>query len=331
MATSILGGHDAVRVAIVQTPPVYLDLAASVRKACDRIREAAGNGARLIAFPEAWLPGFPAWPEGPDSLVLDWSALRIRLYDNALLVPGEATRQLCEVAAETRCTVVMGCQELDSAPRSHTLYDTLLVIDDAGRIVGRHRKLTPTHSEKAIWGVGDGASLTTHETGVGRVGGLICGENVSGLFRGRLIEDGQDIHVMAFPAAAALEGPRLYEPDTVGTDFFGYHLARTHALEAGCFVLLACGYYTRDDYPDDLPLRDRMFLDDYRGGSCVFAPGGMPLTEPTYGDTILYADCPADMVKISKAVIDTGGHYARPDVVRLDWRARPTPVGGAAA
>ncbi|MEM8531127.1 MAG: carbon-nitrogen hydrolase family protein [Chloroflexota bacterium] len=318
-AMKIFGGHQEVRVAIVQTPPVYLDRSKSVDKACEKIIEAGQNGAKLVAFSEAWLPGFPAWAESADSMVVEWASVRIQLYDNALLIPGEDTKRLCEAAATANCNVVMGCQELDSRPQSHTLYNTLLYIDNQGQILGKHRKLTPTHTEKAIWGAGDGTDLTTYATNIGRIGGLMCGENASSRFRVRLIDCGHDFHVMAYPAAVTLEGPRIHEPDETGTDFMGYFLARSHALEAGCFVLLACGYYTKDIFPEDFPMSDHIFMDNFRGGSCIFAPGGMPLTEPTFGDTILYADCHADMIKINKAIIDSVGHYERPDVVSLDW------------
>ena len=321
--SKIFGGKKEVRVAIVQTAPVYLDLEKSTDKACEKIIEAGKNGASLVAFSEAWLPGFPAWAESAASEIYEWAEVRIQLYDNALTIPSKETQQLCDAAAQANCNVVIGCQELDPRPQSHTLYNTLLFIDNHGKILGRHRKLTPTHMEKSIWGAGDGSDLRTYPTDIGRIGGLICGENVSSLFRARLISLGQEFHVMAYPAAASIEGPRMHEPDNVGNEFFGFPLARAHALEAGCFVLLACGYYTMEDFPEDFPLRDQIFLDDFRGGSCVFAPGGMQLTESTYGDTILYADCAADMIKINKAIIDTGGHYGRPDVVSLDWHAKP--------
>ena len=321
--SKIFGGKKEVRVAIVQTPPVYLNLEKSVDKACKKIIEAGENGASLVAFSEAWLPGFPAWGESATSEIYEWAEVRIQLYDNALIIPSKETQRLCDAAAQANCNVVIGCQELDSRPQSHTLYNTLLFIDNHGKILGRHRKLTPTHMEKSIWGAGDGSDLRTYSTDIGRIGGLICGENVSSLFRARLISFGQEFHVMSFPAAASLDGPRMHEPDNEGSEFFGFPLARAHALEAGCFVLLACGYYTMDDIPEDFPLRDQVFLDDFRGGSCVIAPGGMQLTESTYGDTILYADCSADMIKINKAIIDTGGHYGRPDVVSLDWHAKP--------
>lgn len=318
--TKIFNGKQKVKVAIAQTPPIFMDLAASTEKACRAIIEAGEHGAELIAFPEAWLPGYPCWEEHLASEVLPWANTRVLMYDNALVIPSRETDALCKAAKQARCNVVMGCNELDSSPANHTIYNTLLYIDSEGEIVGRHRKLTPTHAERAIWGVGDGSDLQVYETGIGRIAGLICGENSSSLFRYHLIAQGVQIHVMSYPGAATLDGPRMHEPDDIGTEFFGYPIARAHALEAGCFVLLVCGYFTEDQYPEDFPLKDKLFFDDFRGGSCMFAPGGMPLLEPVYGDRIVYGEFDADMIKMGKAVIDSVGHYARPDVVRLDWK-----------
>jgi len=138
--------------------------------------------------------------------------------------------------------------------------------------------------------------------------------------RARMIEQGEDFHVGVFPGAFALHtGPKLEEADTGGTFFWGHTLTRAHAMEAGCFVLSACGYMTLSDIPSDFPLRDTVNVDYAKGGSQIVAPLGIPLVPPTAGDTILYADCQADMIKVWKAIIDTVGHYARPDILRLEY------------
>lgn len=317
----IFNGKQKIKVAIAQIAPIFQDLQKSVDKACKAILEAGENNAELLAFPEAWLAGYPCWEEHLASEVLPWAETRIQFYDNALQIPSHETEQLCEAAAQAKCNVIMGCNELEASPYSHTIYNTLLYINSEGNIIGKHRKLMPTHAERAIWGVGDGTDLEVYDTSIGRIGGLICGETSSSLLRYRLIELGEQIHVMAFPGAASLDGPRMHEPDETGTEFFGYPLARVHALEAGCFVLLVCGYFTEEQYPDQFPWKDKLFFDNYRGGSCIFAPGGMPLMEPTFGEMLVYSECDADMIKINKAIIDSSGHYSRPDVVGLDWRA----------
>jgi len=225
---------------------------------------------------------------------------------------------LCQAAAQSKVHVVIGCNELDSRDGVHTIYNTLLFIERSGRILGRHRKTVPTFVERAVWGPGDGTDLVTYETDIGRIGGLICGEHLMPLIRARMIEQGEDFHISVFPGAFSLHtGPRLEEPDKEGEFFWGHTLTRAHAMEAGAFVLSACGYMTEKDLPESFPLRDKVNLDYAHGGSQIVAPLGIPLVAPTSGDTIIYADCQADMIKVWKAIIDTVGHYARPDVVRL--------------
>lgn len=319
-ANKVLGGRKKARVAVVQTPPVYLDREKTIDRACEKIAEAAAGGAELIAFTETWLAGYPYWGEGWGSQLQEWLALRVRFYDNALLIPSEDTDRLCQAAARANAHVAIGCNELDSRSGVHTLYNTLLFIERSGKILGRHRKTVPTFVERAVWGFGDGSDLITYETDIGRIGGLICGEHLMPLIRARMIEQGEDFHVAVFPGAFALHtGPKLEEPDREGQFFWGHTLTRAHAMEAGAFVLSACGYMTQEDIPDNFPLADTVSLAYAHGGSQVVAPLGIPLVPPTSGDTILFADCDADMIKVWKAIIDTVGHYARPDIVRLQF------------
>lgn len=178
----------------------------------------------------------------------------------------------------------------------------------------------PTFVERAVWGMGDGSDLQVMETDFGRIGGLICGENLMTLARAHMIQQGEDFHVAVFPGAFALHtGPRLEEFDADASSFWGYSSCRAHAFEAGAFVLASCGYITDEDIPGDFPLRETLNIEYARGGSAVYAPIGIPLEAPRAGDTIVYAVCPADLIKISKAIIDTVGHYARPDLLSLQY------------
>ncbi len=322
----IMNGRDAVRVAIVQTPPCFLDLERSVDKACTKIAEAAAGGAGLIAFSETWLAGYPYWDEGWNSDAEPWMAVRKRFYDNALVVGGEACQRLCDTAARHGVVVVIGCNELDERPGCHTIYNTLLTIGADGAIAGRHRKLRPTFVESAFWGQGQGDDLYTHATAVGRVGGLICGEHVMTLARARMAQQGEDFHVAVYPGAFNVwSGPKLQVEDPDGRTFIGYASCRAHANEAGAFVLCAVGIIGPQDIPADFPMRDTLNIGYARGGSMVVSPAGVPLVGPVYGDTIVYADCPAGMVKVAKSIIDTNGHYARPELLSL----RYTPPGTA--
>jgi len=316
----VLGGRTSVKVAVVQTSPVFFDRDKSLQLACEKIAEAAKNGADLVAFTETWLSGYPYWDEGWGSHLEGWIPTRIQLYDSSVIIPSEDTRVLCEAAAKANIHVVIGCNELDGRRGVHTIYNTLLFIERTGRILGRHRKTVPTFVERAIWGFGDGSDLITYETDIGRIGGLICGEHLMPLVRARLIDQGEDFHIAVFPGSFALHtGPKLEEPDPEAKYFWGHTLTRTHAMEAGAFVLSACGYMMPEDLPADFPLRDKVNLDYAQGGSQIVAPLGFPLVPPTRGDTIIYADCQADMIKVWKAIIDTVGHYARPDIVRLQY------------
>lgn len=318
----VMNGRDSVTVAIVQTAPIYLDRERTIDKAVLKIEEAAAQGAELIVFSETWVAGYPYWGEGWETDVRKWAEVRALFYDNALVIPSEDTDRLCDAAARANSYIVIGCNELDPRPGVHTIYNTLLFIDRSGRILGRHRKLQPTFVERAVWGMGDGTDLVSYETDIGRIGGLICGEHLMTPVRAQMIRSGEDFHIAVFPGAFALHtGPKLEEPDFDGRSFWGHTLTRAHALEAGAFVLSACGFIRSEDIPADFPLRETLNIDYAVGGSQVVAPLGIPLVEPTVGDTILYATCEATMIKVWKAIIDTVGHYARPDVVRVEYLA----------
>ena len=320
----VLNGHPAVKVAIVQTAPVFFDRQKTIDKACRKIEEAAREGAQIIVFSEAWIAGYPYWGEGWESRVGDWMDVRARFYDSTLMIDDDDTQRLCDAAARANAVVVIGCNEMDPRPAVHTIYNTLLFIGNHGEVLGRRRKMMPTFVERAVWGCGDGSDLQPVETDYGRIGGLICGENLMTLARAHLIAQGEDFHVAVFPGAFALHtGPKLEEFDATAESFWGYSSCRAHAFEAGAFVLGSCGFITEADFPTDFALRDSLNIDYAKGGSAVYAPIGIPLAPPTPGDTIVYAVCPAQFVKIAKAVVDTVGHYARPDLFTLSMHARP--------
>ncbi len=320
----VLNGRPAVKVAIVQTPPAFLDKDRTLDIACQRIAEAGAQGANIIAFSEAWVSGYPYWGEGWESHLPDWMAVRAAFFDNALMIPSEDTQRLCDAAARANAVVIMGCNELDSDPAVHTIYNTLLFIDNHGRLMGRHRKTMPTYVERAFWGCGDASGMRVYATDFGRIGGLICGEHLMTLARAHMIAQGEDIHLGVFPGAFRLHtGPKLEEVDDSGDMFWGYASSRAHAFEAGAFVMTSCGIMTADALPPEFPMKGSLNIDYAKGGSAVYAPIGVPLAPPVLGDTIVYADCPAQMIKIAKAIIDTRGHYARHDLFALQVRDNP--------
>jgi predicted amidohydrolase len=316
----VLNGHPAVKVAIVQAAPVFFNREATIDKACATIAEAAGDGAQIIVFSEAWVSGYPYWGEGWESRVGDWMDVRGRFYDSTLLIDSDDTARLCAAAAKANAVVAIGCNEMDPPGGSHDLQHAAVHHNRGGSPAA----ISPTFVERAVWGCGDGSDLEVYDTDYGRIGGLICGENLMTLARAHLIGQGEDFHVAVFPGAFALHtGPKLEEFDASGDSFWGYSSCRAHAFEAGAFVLGSCGYITDADFPVDFALRDSLNIDYARGGSAIYAPIGIPLAPPTPGDTIVYAVCPAQFVKIAKAVIDTVGHYARPDLFTLSVHAQP--------
>ncbi|WP_432838703.1 carbon-nitrogen hydrolase family protein [Dactylosporangium sp. CA-092794] len=328
-AKTVMGGLQSVRVAVVQRSHPYLDRHGCVDAACVAIAEAGRNGAKLVVFPESWLAGYPYWTDGWNTDRARWIEGRVRFYDAAVLAPSEDTERLAAAARAAGTVVVMGCNELDPRPESDTIYGSLLVFDADGTLVGRHRKLVPTGQERTFWGTGDGNDLAVFDTAVGRVGGLICGEHSMTLVRAALIAQREDFHVSVFHGSFSLQkGPTLVENDTQDT-FIGWPLCRAHAIESGAFTLMACTYFDPADFPEDFPYRrDELNLHHSNGGSAVLSPLGAPLAGPVFdAATIVYADCPSWIRKARAALLDTFGHYGRPDLLRL---LRATPDGWSA-
>ena len=314
----VLGGRDAVKVAIVQKAPRFLDKEASLALAEQYIAEAAAGGAELIVFPEVWLAGYPYWTEGWDSSLPAWAGGRIAFRDAAVLAPSEDTVRLGEAARKAGAYVVIGCNEIDPRPEVSTIYNCLLFFDHTGQLMGRHRKTMPTFTERMFWGQGDAADFQVFDTEIGRLGGLICGEHLMTLVRAAMIGLGEEIHVAVFPGAFALHtGPQLEEWDADHKSFWGHASVRAHALEAGAFVVSACGIIDDKDIPDSFPHKGKMNIKYARGGSSVIAPLGIPLVGPVEGPQIIHAQVEAWMIKAWKAIIDTTGHYSRPDLLRL--------------
>jgi predicted amidohydrolase len=246
----------------------------------------------------------------------------------AVVAGSEDTERLGAAARAANVYLVMGCNELDERPEVNTIYNSLLFFAPDGRMIGRHRKTMPTFGERQFWGMGSVEDLRVFDTDIGRLGGLVCGEHVMTLIRAAMIAQGEEIHVAVFPGSFSLHvGPRLEEPDKDGF-FWGHAQTRAHAFEAGAFVLSACVYLDPADVPDDFAYKGRMNIDYAHGGSQIVAPIGVPLVPPTFGPGILYADCPAAMIKAIKAIVDTMGHYSRPDIVELVVKRRD---GGGAA
>lgn len=295
-----------IKVAAIQYGPVQMDLARSLEKAQRLVAEAASLGAKLVVFPETWLPGYPAWLDCCRDVAL-WDHAPVKrifaqLMDNSVVVPGPATVALGDAAREHAIVINVGAQErVIEGPGRGTLFNTMLTFGANGELLNRHRKLMPTFTERMIWGQGDGSSLRAVETGVGRVGGLICWEHWMPLARQALHDSGEDIHIAAWP--------QVKEMNLVAS--------RHYAFEGRCFVI-ACGAVMRaDELPDELEPIDSLEPDSFvlNGGSAIIAPDGSLLAGPVFDEeTILTADLDLCRIAEESLALDVTGHYSRPDV-----------------
>jgi nitrilase len=306
---------ESFRIAAVQAAPVFLDLDGTLDKACDLIQRAGANGAQLVAFPEAFVSGYPVWvwfiPSGKTHPLRD---LYSRLHESAVSIPGPAIDRLCAAAAAANVTVAIGVNERNSEASDATLYNTLVYIGPEGRVLGRHRKFVPTAGERLVWGQGDGSDLEVYSLPFARVGGLLCWENYMPLARYTLSAWGEQVHV----APTWDRG----EP--------WISSMRHIAKEGRSFVLGVCQAFHMDDIPDELD-----FKEEYLGGigdwvnpglSVIVDPDGKIVAGPLEEEEgILYADVQPHQLVGPKWQLDSAGHYARPDVFELRFHRRAAP------
>jgi nitrilase len=299
-----------VTVAAVQATPAFLDRDATILLLAADIARAAASGAELVVFPEAIVPGYPdwvwrtaAWSDG------EWYR---RLHDQAVDIPGPATAQLGAAAREAGVWVAVGVTE---RVRSGTLYNTLVYISPDGEVAGRHRKLMPTGGERTVWGNGDGSTLTVVDTEFGRVGGLICWENLMPLARSAMYQQGIDIYV----------APTWDSSDSWISTL--RHIAR----EGRVFVVGTNSCLRGSDVPRDLPGAAEMYGgdDDWmsRGNTVIVGPDGSVLAGPLIGEAgMLVAKLDLGDLTLARRRFDPIGHYARPDVFQLTVTSPPAEV-----
>jgi aliphatic nitrilase len=289
-----------VRVAAAQMAPVFLDRDATVEKTCRAMVEAGRNGAQLVAFPETFVPGYPYW-----ALVLDPLSTRHwnrRLFEQSVEIPSPATEALCGAAREAGVYAVVGLDEREGG----TLYNTQLFLGPTGEIMGRRRKLVPTSQERMVWGRGDGRDLPTFDTPHGKLGALICYEHSNALYRYALIAQGEEIHVANWPGGLPWINGII---DAA---------IRHYAFEAQAFVVNSTAVLTEEILAALGSGGSVGRLRPGGGYSAIVAPTGRFLAGPVEDqETILYADCDFGLIADMKMIVDSAGHYARPDVVRL--------------
>jgi nitrilase len=290
--------NDIVKVACVQAEPVVLDKSATIDKLEGLVAEAAGEGAKLALFPETFIPVYPSsrWVRflagGGDGKTTFG-----RLARESVEVPGPDTERLGAIAREHSIRLAVGVNERAGG----TLYNALLVFGPDGTLDIHHRKLMPTNHERLVWGLGDGGGLEAVETELGRVGGLICWENLMPLARFALYQSGVEIYL----------APTAEDEETWQISI--RHIAR----ESRSFVLSCCVFQRASSYPDDVQLADGDELVG-RGGSAILAPDGSYLAGPLWDEEgILYAELDPQMLYEERQRFDAAGHYHRPDVLSL--------------
>ena len=313
--------YPAFRAAACHVAPYYFDTPRTVDKACALIAEAAGNGAALVAFPEAFISSFPVW-SGVYAPV-DVHEFFFRLASSAIEVPGSEVRRLQEAARRHGVFVSIGINE--GTPVSPAcIWDTNLLIGDDGTLLNRHRKLVPTYWEKLTWANGDGSGLRVVDTRIGRIGALVCGENTNSLARFALLAQGENVHVSSF-------SPRwpTHPPGEAAYDLEGAIRLRAgaHAFEGKLFNIVASGFLppgaidmiARDDR------RARQLLEESpKSVSLIFGPDGRAISDVLRDEEgIVYADIDLARCVVPKQFQDVVGYYNRFDVFQLNVNRRP--------
>ncbi|MBY5894500.1 Nit6803 family nitrilase [Rhizobium ruizarguesonis] len=299
----------SVRVAAAQIAPDLTSREKTLARVLDAIREAAAKGAELIAFPETFVPWYPYF-----SFVLPpvlSGREHVRLYEEAVTVPSAATDAVSAAAREHGIVVALGVNERDHG----SLYNAQLLFDADGTLILKRRKITPTFHERMIWGQGDASGLKVVDSAVGRLGALACWEHYNPLARYALMAQHEDIHIAQFPGS--MVGPIFADQMEV--------TIRHHALESGCFVVNATGWLTDGQIASitsDAGLQKAL-----RGGcmTAIISPEGKHIVPPlTEGEGILIADLDMSLIVKRKRMMDSVGHYARPELLHLVMDGRAT-------
>lgn len=304
-----------IKVAVVQKPPILLDRAATMARAVESLAEAAAAGSKLVVFPEAYLPGYPTWiwrlrPGGDMALS---GEIHARLLANAVDIDRGDLKPLSEAARKHGVTVVCGMSEVDGRFSGSTLYNSVVTIGPDGAILNRHRKLMPTNPERMVWGPGDASGLRVVDTPAGRIGTLICWESYMPLARYALYA--QNIEVYVAPTWDC------------GETWLATmrHVAR----EGGCWVIGLATALQGSDVPASFPSRDSLFKpEDWLcdGDAVIVEPSGKVLAGPLHREKgILYGDIDPAKAARARRSLDVTGHYARPDIFRLDVKRDAMP------
>ncbi|MBX3623831.1 MAG: Nit6803 family nitriliase [Rhizobacter sp.] len=299
----------SVRAAAAQISPDLESADGTLARVLETVREASRKGVELIVFPETFVPYYPYFSfvqppvqQGPAHLLL---------MERAPTVPGPLTDAVASAAREAGMVIVLGVNERDHG----SLYNTQVIFDADGRLLLKRRKITPTYHERMVWGQGDGAGLTTVDTHVGRVGALACWEHYNPLARYALMAQHEEIHCAQFPGSLVGQ---------IFADQMGVTI-RHHALESGCFVVNATGWLHEAQVR--AVTADEKLQGALRGGchTAIVSPEGKYLAEPlTEGEGLVIADLDMALITKRKRMMDSVGHYARPELLSLVIRRDAT-------
>jgi nitrilase len=305
------------KVAVVQKPPVTLDRAATIAQVCAEISDAAAAGATLVVFPEAYVPGYPAWvwrlQPGRDMALSN--KLHARLRENSINLAAGDLDPVCQTAWRHKITVVLGMHEIDAEFSGSTLFNTVVVIGPDGAFLNRHRKLMPTNPERMVWGFGDARGLKVVETPVGRIGCLICWENYMPLSRYALYA--QNMEILVAPTWDC------------GDEWIATmkHIAK----EGGCWVVGTGTAMQGKDLPESFPERAKIADEEdwlCDGDAVIVRPFGKIEAGPLHRERgVLFGEIEREAAARSRRSLDVAGHYSRPDIFRLQIsRAAMPPV-----
>ena len=305
------------KAAAVQTSPVFLNAEKTIDKAITFIKEAAENGAQLIAFPEVFVSGYPYW---------NWIMTPVqgskwyeKLYKSAITADGSEVKRLCDAAKEFNIHIVIGINEKGTS--FGEIYNTNLIIDNNGNLIGKHRKLVPTWAEKLTWTSGDGSSLKVYKTEIGPIGTLACGENTNTLARFALLAQGELIHIanyISLPVAP---------PDYDMAEAIKIRAA-AHSFEGKLFTIVSCSTISqeiKDALREDVPNVDELLTRKNSAFSGFIGPNGAAIGTPLIDDEgIVYADIDLEKCIQPKQMHDILGHYNRFDIFDLRVNTAPT-------
>ena len=305
------------KAATVQTSPVFLNAEKTIDKAITFIKEAAGNGSQLIAFPEVFVSGYPYW---------NWIMTPVqgskwyeKLYKSAITVDGSEVKRICDAAKEFNIHIVIGINEKGAS--FGEIYNTNLIIDNNGNLIGKHRKLVPTWAEKLTWTSGDGSSLKVYKTEIGPIGTLACGENTNTLARFALLAQGELIHIanyISLPVAP---------PDYDMAEAIKIRAA-AHSFEGKLFTIVSCSTISqeiKDALREDVPNVDELLTRKNSAFSGFIGPNGAVIGTPLIDDEgIVYADIDLEKCIQPKQMHDILGHYNRFDIFDLRVNTAPT-------